>query len=80
MEFMESMESIWNSWNPWNPCGFHGTNIFHMDSIWIPYGFHMECGGTVKYCYRYRVRNNIVKNKFNNSQLKIFCSRILQKH
>ena len=27
--------SIWNGWNP------HGM-------VWIPHGFHLECGGTVK--------------------------------
>jgi len=33
----------------------YGIDIFHMESIWnpwnisIPYGFHMEYGGVVKY-------------------------------
>jgi hypothetical protein len=44
-------------WNPWNPYGIHGIHGIHVDSmeqtysIWIPYGIHMECGGTVKYCF-----------------------------
>jgi len=47
---------LWNLAIPWS---FHvesmwngNCEIFHMDSIWngwIPYGIHMECGGTVKY-------------------------------
>jgi hypothetical protein len=38
---MDSMEQTYSIWIPWNkhiPYGFHGTNIFHMDSIWNPYG------------------------------------------
>ena len=34
----------------WIPCGFH---VDSMDSTWnksVPHGFHVECGGMVKYC------------------------------
>jgi len=41
------MKFAWNPYgNMWNP---------HMEFMWnswnrtIPYGFHLECGGTVKY-------------------------------
>jgi len=35
----------------WIPCGFH---VDSLDSTWnkfIPHGFHVECGGMVKYCH-----------------------------
>ena len=31
------------------PYGIHVESMEHFHSIWIPHGFHMECGGVVKY-------------------------------
>jgi hypothetical protein len=58
-------------WIPWIPCGFH---VDSMDSTWnksVPHGFHVECGGMVKYCQD-RSRPEILKTDQDRNRGPVF--------